>query len=264
MKQKIILLLGVVLIFPLISLHASEKNDTVKKVEKKEKPPVLNPYHWNVIKFNPTPMLIWGEVRNITLSYERLFAKNHSVSLQLGYLLFPKLFTDTIAQLIELSNRSKYGVNLCVDYRYYPYARNRRPAPDGLYIGAYFSYYGFHFQNDFNILNTTVDQYGGIEGKLNILNLGGMLGYQFVFWKRLTLDLLMFGPSLSYYSGNLTISGNLDPDEIENIDKELVEKLLDRFPFLGTLFSNESLKFTGTRASLSVGFRYCIQLGFHF
>jgi len=67
----------------------------------------------------------------------------------------------------------------------------------------------------FDILHTTVDQNGTMKGRINIVNLGVMLGYQFVFWKRFTLDMLLFGPSASYYSGNFAITGNLDPDQIK-------------------------------------------------
>jgi hypothetical protein len=264
MRTRIICQLLVLFLLPITTLQALEKNDTLTKKETKEKPAKLTPYHWNVIKFNPTPMLIWQEVRNITISYERLIAKDQSVSLQLGYLLFPKLIDDTIAHIAAITGKQKYGVNIAIDYRYYPFSRNRRPAPDGLYIGAFLSYYGFKFRNDLDIVKTTVDQNGYIGGKMNIVNLGMMLGYQFIFWKRFTIDMLLFGPSISYYSGDLRISGTLDSDQIKNIDKEVVDKLLKRFPFLGTLFSADGLEFTGSRASISIGFRYSIQLGVHF
>jgi len=229
-----------------------------------EKPRSAVPYHRNVIKFNPTPMLIWGDVKNITLSYERLITNNQSLSLQAGYLLFPRLTDDVIANLIRLTSREKHGVNLALDYRYYPGSRNRRPAPDGVYIGAYLSYYGFRFHNNFDVLNVSADQNGHLQGALNIVNAGLALGYQFIFWKRFSVDLLLFGPSASWYSGRLDINGNLDPDQIAELDQEMVRKLMERFPFLGTLFSGESLEFTGFRSTFSVGFRYSIQLGFHF
>lgn len=241
-----------------------QATDTLANVRQKTKQPLLDPYHKNVIKFNPTPMLLFGEVRNITISYERLIAKNQSVAVQGGYLLFPRLFDDTIVSLLSLTDRSKYGVNLSFDYRFYPGARNRRPAPDGLYLGAYLSYYGFRFSNNFDILYTEVDQNGSMAGKFNFFNLGIQLGYQFVFWKRFTLDLLMFGPSLSYYHREMTLSGDLDETEIENIDEEVIQKILDRFPALKTIFSDDDLKLSGSSAKLSFGFRYSIQLGFHF
>ncbi|MEI8006579.1 MAG: hypothetical protein WCI48_10255 [Bacteroidota bacterium] len=263
MRTKLLLLIAC-LILPFTGLNASEKNDTVSKKEKKEKPALLTPYHWNVIKFNPTPMLIFNDLRNITLSYERLVAKDMSVSIQLGYLLFPRLVDDTIGNIVTITGREKYGINIACDYRYYPFSRNRRPAPDGLYVGTFLSYYGFQFKNNINVLGTTVDQNGSFKGKINIVNLGFMLGYQFIFWKRLSLDMLLFGPSLSCYSGTFEVTGNLDPEQIKNLDQELVDKLLKRFPLLGTLFSSETLTFQGTKTSISLGFRYSMQLGIHF
>lgn len=267
MVRKYILIFFIGLCLPVIisaqdtAAVASPDSAIVKKKKRCE---VLKPYHKNVIKFNPTPMLIWGQIRNITLSYERLIAPNHSLAIQMGYLLFPRLTDDTVLNLVAISAKEKYGVNLALDYRYYPCSRNRRPAPDGLYLGAYISYYGYHFKNKMDILNTTVDQNGGIEGRLNITNLGLQLGYQFIFWKRLSLDLMLFGPSFSYYSGELNISGNLDPDQIENLNKELVEKLMARFPLLKSIFSGETLQFTGSRSNFNIGFRYSVQIGIHF
>lgn len=222
------------------------------------------PYHRNVIKLNPTPMLLWSNVRNLTLSYERLFRKNMSLGIQAGYLVFPKIISDTVAGLITVSGGKKYGVNLAFDYRYYPFARNRRPAPDGLYLGGFVSYYGFNFSNKLDVLGTDIDQNGSIDGRLNVVNLGFSLGYQFIFWKRVSLDLLMFGPAYSYYKGNLGIAGDLDPGDIEEIDQELVNALLERYPLLGVLFSQQKLEFNGTKSKFAVGFRYSIQLGFHF
>jgi hypothetical protein len=264
MKIKMLLLVLAGMILTLSPLQAQEKNDTVNNKKKKEKPLLLTPYHKNVIKFNPTPMLLFANVRNITFSYERMIRKDQSLVLQVGYLLLPKIAGDTVANLVLLKDGEKYGMNLSFDYRYYPLSRNRRPAPDGLYLGGYLSYYGFNFKNDFDVLYTTVDQQGEIKGKLNMVNLGLELGYQFIFWKRFSVDMLLFGPSLSYLAGSLNIHGNLDEEEIKNLNEEVVQKLLARFPQLKTLFSDEGLTFTGNRTTLATFFRYSIQVGFHF
>ena len=161
-----------------------------------------------------------------------MIRRNQSIVFQAGYLVLPQIFSDTIAHLISLNSNQKYGVNLCLDYRYYPLSRNRRPAPDGLYISGFLSYYGFRFKNDFNILKTDVDQNGALTGKMNIVNLGFSLGYQFLFWKRVSLDLLMFGPSLSYYSGSMDIIGSFKQDEIDYLDMEMVDKIFTQFTLL--------------------------------
>ncbi len=119
------------------------KDSTDIRVQRK-KPVLMEPWHWNVIRFNPTPMLLFSEVRNITLSYERLITRNQSAGIQVGYLLLPRLkFLDKLNQIVVFSPKEKYGVNLALDYRYYIFPRNNRPAPDGLYAGAFVSYYGF-------------------------------------------------------------------------------------------------------------------------
>jgi hypothetical protein len=266
MKNKILLLILFILSFPVIALTAGEKNDTIQQEKKKKVKVVpLTPYHWNVIKFNPTPMLINGlEIRNLTFAYERLVTKTQSISLQVGFLVFPKVGADTLLNLIAISSRKKQGVNLALDYRYYPFSRNRRPAPDGLYLGGFVSYYGFHWINEFDILHTTVDQNGKLDGRINVVNIGVELGYQFIFWKRFSLDLLLFGPSLSMYSGSLNISGALDPEQIKNLDQDMVQKILNRFPYLKSIFSEEGLSFEGKKTNWGTGFRYSISLGVHF
>ena len=226
-----------------------------------EKP---EPIHLNVIKFNPTPMLLWSKVGNITFSYERVIGKDISLSIQAGFLMFPKILTDTVAGLVKITGGKKYCVNLAFDFRYFPLSRNRHPAPDGLYLGGFLSYYGFNFTNSLDILHTTLDQNGSIYGRLNVINLGISLGYQFIFWKRFTIDLLMFGPAISRYNGTLGINGDFDPSQIQDIDEELVNELLNKYPWLKELFSMQKLEFTGTQTKLSFGLRYSIQFGFHF
>lgn len=259
-KEPMILL--VLAIFMVHGVFAQTEKDSVVSGQKEPRPVKPLPIHKNVIKLNPTPMLFLGEVNNITLNYERMITRNQSACIQLGYLIFPRISDDTILNLIAISKGTKTGVNFALEYRYYPLSRNKRPAPDGLYLGGFFSYYGFKWHNSFDILNTTADTKGDLNGRINIMNLGFELGYQFIFWKRLTLDLLLFGPSLSIYNYSMKFDGGLDPEQIEEIDQELVDRVLNRFPALRELFSSEGI--SGTRSTLSIGFRYAIMIGFHF
>lgn len=248
------------IILSLAFIHLYGQEDPVIT---KEKPKVLQPYRKNVIKFNPTPMLLW-DLSNFTISYERLIKKDQSLSLQVGYLSFPNLLDDTLLNLVSIYDRNRKGVNLAFDYRYYPFARNRRPAPDGLYIGGYISYYGLKSMNKVDILHTTIDQNGSINMTANIVNLGFELGYQFIFWKRFSLDLLLFGPSYSMISAKINVKGEFDKDQIENISQETVDKLLSRFPSLRYVFSEHGHQYTGQKTQFSTLFRYSIQFGFHF
>jgi hypothetical protein len=243
-----------------LTLKAQQINDTIQK--DKEKPLYLEPYHRNIIKFNPTPMLVL-DLKNITFAYERLLKNNQSIAVQAGYLVF-NTAEDTIAGLINITDKTRNGINLAMDYRYYPFQRSKRPAPDGIYVGGYFQYYGFWAENKFDILGVDLDKDGKMTTSANFENLGIEIGYQFVFWERMTIDFILFGPSMNLYSGNLTIEGDLDEEQIENIEDELVDKLIERYPSLGMIYSEESLKFTGKKTSFGMGFRYSVQIGFHF
>ena len=274
MKTRFLLCIVTVIILNVISvysLRASERCDTIVKTSDSVSIPVsaglpriLTPYHMNVVKFNPTPMLLFSETRNITFSYERLIRKNQSMSIQLGYLIIPVYFNDTIANLITLHDQSRKGINIGLDYRFYPSKRNRRPAPDGMYLGTYLSYYGFKHSNKFNSINQPSSPDGSFSGSLSMTNLGVEIGYQFIFGKKFSIDLLMFGPSLTYYNTKSEITGSLDKSEIDDINGEFADKLFEHFPALSYLFDGETTNLSNSNFKLTASFRYSIQFGFHF
>lgn len=224
---------------------------------------IPKPIHKNVIKFNPTPMLLWS-TKNITFSYERILNRRQSITLSAGFLEFPSLFKDTIAGILAITGREKYGINLAMEYRFYLMQRNVRPIPDGLYIAPFASYYGYHFKNNFDILYATADSAGALKGNFYIFNLGVELGYQFVFWKRFTLDLVLVGPAMSYYGGGIGISGNINLEQIKETHEALYNKLKEKYPMIGDFVVNKSFKSDGTLDLFSIGFRYLVQIGFHF
>ncbi len=222
-----------------------------------------SPIHKNVIKLNPTPMLLWS-MKNVTLSYERILNKRQSIALTLGYLEFPSLFKDSIANLVALTSRNKYGINVALEYRFYLMKRNLRPIPDGIYIAPFASYYGYKFKNDVDVIPLSVDSAGLIKGGFYVFNAGIELGYQFVFWKRFTIDLIFIGPSVSYYGGAVNFSGNINFEELKTINQDLYNKLTEKYPMIGDYVINKSFKSNGKLDLFSIGFRYLIQFGFHF
>jgi hypothetical protein len=252
-------------------MKASQRMDTIRattdsisKPAKAENPDILAPYYLNVIKFNPTPMMLFDELRNITFSYERLIKDTRSVSLQLGYLVVPQVLNDTLFSSVLLDKNSRKGVNIAADYRVYPFSRNRFPAPDGLYFGGYLSYIGTSSESQGKLMNASSDDNIIFNARMNMINLGFELGYQFIFSKKFSIDLLMFGPSITGYSGNFKITGNLNSELGDKIDEELAAKLKERFPALGYLFSDEDATFSTSKIVVSSWFRYSIQLGYHF
>ena len=221
------------------------------------------PIHKNVIKFNPTPMMLWSK-KNVTLCYERVLNPKQTISLTVGYLEFPSLFKDTIANVVGITSRQKYGINLALEYRFYLMKRNARPVPDGIYVAPFASYYGYHFKNNVDVLNTSLDSAGLVKGSFYVFNLGVELGYQFVFWKRLTLDFILMGPSFSYYGGGVDITGNINLSDLKEINENLYNKLIEKYPLIGDFVINKSFRQHGKLDLFSLGFRYLIQIGFHF
>ncbi|MCX6280341.1 MAG: DUF3575 domain-containing protein [Bacteroidetes bacterium] len=244
-----------VIMITIPSLVSAGKSDTLKESKK--------PFHKNVIKFNPTPMLLWSS-KNLTFSYERVINNKQSIALTLGYLEFPALFKDTIGRLVAINSREKYGINIALEYRFYLTTRNGRPIPDGVYLAPYCSYYGYHFKNDIDVLHASIDSAGQVKGNFYVFNLGVELGYQFVFWKRLTLDFVLVGPAISYYGGRLDITGNINETKLKEINEELYNKLLAKYPMIGDFVINKSFEQNGKLELFSIGFRYLVQIGFHF
>ena len=113
-------------------------------------------------------------------------------------------------------------------------------------------------------MHTTLDSAGAVKGNFNIFNVGVELGYQFVFWKRLALDFVLIGPAISYYTGGVDISGNINLDQLQEINADLYNKLKEKYPLIGDFVVNKSFKQNGKLDLFSVGFRYLLQIGFHF
>ena len=115
-----------------------------------------------------------------------------------------------------------------------------------------------------DVLHTSIDSAGQLKGNFYVFNLGVELGYQFVFWKRLTLDFVLIGPAISYYGGGVNITGNINASKLQEINEELYNKLLSKYPMIGDFVLNKSFQQNGKLDLFSIGFRYLLQIGFHF
>jgi hypothetical protein len=222
-----------------------------------------DPVYKNVIKFNPTPMMLWNK-KNVTFSYERVLNSRQSYTVGLGYLVFNNLLDDTIINVFTNTSRHKSGINASFEYRFYMTKRNSRTIPDGLFLAPFFSMYLYNFENDLDVINTTEEDYLKLSGGFYAFNFGGALGYQFVLWKRMTLDLILIGPALTYYGGRLKIKGETDVEAIKDLNEALYDKIIEKYPQIDGVLIDETFVKHGKVDIMSVGYRYLLQIGFLF
>ena len=217
----------------------------------------------NVIRLDLTSNFIYSEA--FILSYERVVKPYQSFVITAGSEKFPSIrsFGDHVK---VKDDRKKSGVKVGAEYRFYLKKENRHHAPRGVYLGPYVSYHNFH--NDRLLTYQNDDGSAPIEAtfnaKLNVLNVGAQLGYQFVIGNRWAIDLMFIGPSVSRYSAKLNLDGDFSDVELDEAQQEIVDKLVGRFPLLGDVLDEESVTVKGTNSAWSAGWRYQFQVGYHF
>ena len=218
----------------------------------------------NSIKLNLTSNVLYFP--SVILSYERTLNSHSSVAIEAGNVRLPSLSESFPLGLSEISEVKKTGYMVGADYRMYFKHENKYAAPHGLYWGPYFSYYHFHNDRLLTAMDTSV-----ATGQLNFLttvqatSLGIDLGYQFSLWKdRLVIDMLMMGPSITYYNAKLELDGNIDPNEKNEYLQDLLNFMIDNFPVLKDLVNNQEISSNGTADLFFAGFRYSVKAGFRF
>lgn len=166
--------------------------------------------------------MIFG-VKSMVFGYERTLGKHQSMSINIGRSSIPKFFElGPIGDSIQVIPGSKdKGFNGSIDYRFYLQKENKYDAPRGVYIGPYYSYYFFERENSLEINTSNFNGSVVTDFKINTHTLGAQLGYQFILWKRLALDLILIGPGLTNYNLKASINTSLDP----NTQSELFQKI---------------------------------------
>ncbi|MBK9729710.1 MAG: hypothetical protein IPO83_00190 [Chitinophagaceae bacterium] len=223
----------------------------------------------NNIKLNISANILYSPA--FIFTYERTVKPHQTFSVQAGYITSPKLFSglgDSLAIFDSLSlinSKSQFGFKLGADYRFYFKKENKYEAPRGLYWGPFSDFYNFDKKgaisiNDTSIGNGTVN----FETRFRIVQVGINLGYQFVVKKRLSIDLVLFGPALSLYSFGAKIDGDFDLNEENKYVQALYDKLISGFPVLAELADEQQVNTNGRIDLFSAGFRYSVNVGFRF
>ena len=250
MKKILNFFLFILLLLPEFAAHAQEKDDSIKNFK-------------NVVRLNITNPMLFGE-KNFIIGYERVLKNHQTISANVGLISFPKwkeFNNDSVALSSSYKDR---GFGAAIDYRFYLKKENKYVAPRGVYIGPYYTFNYFNRVNTWT-LNTSTDP-KKLETDISMtLNLVGFqLGYQFVLWNRMTIDLVLLGPGRWFYTTKLEISTNLTNEEEELLFQEINDAIDAKLPGNSIEFRPFELRKKGSVSSSFSGFRYVAHIGFRF
>lgn len=248
---KTILLLS--FLFSFASIFGAT-NDSIPKTKERK----------NIIRWNITPMAMVGP-KSLVLGYERIVKPWQSFSINIGYLETEPLENEEGVPLDIFDQSNKGGFDISGDYRFYSKKRNKLKAPDGLYWGPYFSYISVWQDASLKLLDlNTVKNTVYYNGQFSMISLGVQLGYQFVIKNRFTIDLILMGPSYSYYDLDLALKYEQNIDSDDPFYQNLYEIISENSPFLANFVKKGSIDASGRLNFSYYGFRYAVQVGYRF
>ena len=243
--KNFICLLGL-LITTVLSAHAQQSSDTVIRK--------------NTIKLDLTSYWLYRNALNFT--YERITKLNQSFSVTAGYQQFPH--SSSLGSGIAVTeDNKKSGFKFGGEYRFYLAKENKFKAPHGVYIGPYLAYHQFNNERTIEVDNNGTFEEAILNTKINILNVGFQLGYQFLINNRWVIDLTFVGPAISNYRFKATLDGNYT-FSTEDIQNEIILDLIDRFPLLEDVINEREAISGGKFDVWGYGYRYQLQVGYHF
>lgn len=220
-------------------------------------------HYRNVIKYNISAPLLWG-AKNFILEYERIISPSMSANVGLGYRTLPKLvgIGKSDSAFVVRDHNSKAGLSGTLDFRFYLEKENKYPAPRGIYIGPYVNYFSINFENTFSTFYNDIGSFKATTG-MKVLSSGFQLGYQFVFFERLSLDICFVGPSFSWYNFSMQTDGSHNLEDSEFYD-EIADYISENYPVANALLNDFSISGSGRSAKLFLGYRYYFTIGFLF
>jgi hypothetical protein len=218
----------------------------------------------NSVKINITNPLIFGKNAYV-FGYERTIGNHQSFSVNVGKFSLPKLFSISTDSIIaNNSNRSSKGISLSGDYRFYLAKENKYNAPHGIYIGPYFAFNKFSRQFELTVNTASFNGQVNTDFSFRVATVGFQLGYQFVFWNRVSLDMILFGPGLSFYKLRAGLSTTFDPDQEAALFEKINNVLREKIPGYSLVVKPGSFEKTGSGNTTSLGYRYVVMVGFRF
>jgi hypothetical protein len=217
----------------------------------------------NTIRINLTNPMIFGDKFNV-LGYERVISDYQTASIGMGRFSFPT-FSIIDRDSIKLSRNVKdKGFNLSLDYRFYLQKENRHKAPRGVYIGPFYAYNYFSRENQWDLNLTSVSTTVDTKTVMNMNSFGFQLGYQFIFWNRVSLDLILVGPALWFFNVKTDVSTSLSAENEQLLFEALNDAIKEKFPNSNVAFDGSGYSKKGSFRTNTFGYRYMFNLGFRF
>ncbi|MCK5134206.1 MAG: hypothetical protein KAR19_00345 [Bacteroidales bacterium] len=220
------------------------------------------PYR-NVIKYNISAPLLWGS-KNFIFEYERTISPSMSANLGLGYRTFPKFIGigKSDSALIVRDHKNKGSFTGSLDFRFYMKKENKYPAPRGIYLGPFVNYFSINIENTFSTFYNDIGSFTATTS-MKVLSGGFQLGYQFVFFERLSLDICFIGPSISWYNFSMQTDGFLNLKDSDFYD-QVADIITENYPVANILLKDFSINDRGRTSKLFFGYKYYFTIGFLF
>ena len=218
----------------------------------------------NTFRFNLTnPILFKG---SIIFGYERVLNSRHSFSVNIGTTNFPSTGIHNTDSVQLSKSGDKTGVNFSADYRFYLAKENKFAAPRGVFIGPYYSYNQFNRDNTWMVQSTNGGSPTQVDSelKLSVHTIGFEMGYQFVFWDRLAVDMVLLGPGIGNYNLKASLGQSLSQADKEKLFDALNRALAEKFPGYSVVIDEGEFQTKGTSNTTDLGYRYMVHIGFRF
>lgn len=208
------------------------------------------------------PALVSSQFR--TIGYERVLPHNQSFTVTVGKFSIPKFRGDLADSLGLNTDYKDKGFHFSTDYRFYLKKENKYGAPRGVYLAPFYTYNHLNRENSWMVeTDGRIDEvYTNLT--LNIHTIGAELGYQFIFWDRMALDLVLMGPGLGFYGVKAEVGTNMDPDKQSEFFDKLNQILADKIPGYDKVIEPGEFSKNGTYNTEGAGFRYLVRVGYRF
>lgn len=217
----------------------------------------------NTIRINVTNPMIFGTKYNV-IGYERVIRDYQTFSVSFGRFALPKFKEDMLDSLGVTDSYNDRGFNFSLDYRFYLRNENKHLAPRGVYLGPYYAYNYFNREQLWAVNTSGFTGEVTSDIKLTANLVGVQMGYQFVLWNRLTIDMILMGPGLWFFKVETDFNTSMPPEDEAALLDKINGLLEEKFPGKDLVLTGEGLDVKKVNSTQTMGLRYMINLGFRF